>query len=95
MKLYRITSYNVCYTKLLRQHFKAQESLNSLKSLSAPIAKVIRDGKKIEIPSKDVVVGDILSCLICSNRRRTTERRWKVWENVDWSYEEYLSDSIS
>ena len=42
------------------QHFKAQESLKSLKSLSAPYAKVLRDGKKIEIPSKELVVGDIL-----------------------------------
>lgn len=42
------------------QHFKAQASLNSLKSLSAPFAKVLRDGKKIEIPSKELVVGDIL-----------------------------------
>ena len=42
------------------QHFKAEQSLDSLKALSAPCAKVIRDGKKIEIPSKDVVPGDIL-----------------------------------
>lgn len=42
------------------QHFKAEQSLDSLKALSAPSAKVIRDGKKIEIPSKNVVPGDIL-----------------------------------
>lgn len=42
------------------QHFKAEQSLDSLKSLSTPCSKVIRDGKKIEIPSKDVVPGDIL-----------------------------------
>jgi len=42
------------------QHEKAQKSLESLKSLSAPSAKVIRDGKKVEIPSKEVVPGDIL-----------------------------------
>ena len=42
------------------QHFKAEQSLNSLKALSTPCSKVIRDGKKIEIPSKDVVPGDIL-----------------------------------
>ncbi|SCP99373.1 cation-translocating P-type ATPase [Anaerobium acetethylicum] len=42
------------------QHEKAQKSLESLKSLSAPNAKVIRDGKKVEIPSKEVVPGDIL-----------------------------------
>ena len=42
------------------QYIKAEQSLDSLKALSAPNAKVIRDGKKIEIPSKDVVPGDIL-----------------------------------
>ena len=42
------------------QYIKAEQSLDSLKALSSPNAKVIRDGKKIEIPSKDVVPGDIL-----------------------------------
>lgn len=42
------------------QHFKAEQSLDSLKALSSPSAKVIRDGAKIEIDSKNVVPGDIL-----------------------------------
>ena len=42
------------------QHVKAEQSLNSLKALSSPNAKVLRDGQMIEIPSKEVVVGDIL-----------------------------------
>lgn len=42
------------------QHRKAEKSLDSLKSLSSPSAKVIRGGQKIEIESKDVVPGDIL-----------------------------------
>lgn len=42
------------------QHFKAEKSLSSLKALSAPSAKVIREGVKIELPSKDVVPGDII-----------------------------------
>ncbi|WP_312430908.1 cation-translocating P-type ATPase [Lacrimispora sp.] len=42
------------------QHEKAQKSLASLKSLSSPTAKVIRDGQKAEIASKGVVPGDIL-----------------------------------
>ena len=42
------------------QHFKAEQSLDSLKALSAPSAKVIRNGQKIEIESKEVVPGDIL-----------------------------------
>ncbi len=42
------------------QYVKAEQSLDSLKALSAPSAKVIRNGTKIEIASKDVVPGDIL-----------------------------------
>lgn len=42
------------------QHVKAQKSLESLKSLSSPNAKVIRGGQKVEIPSRQVVPGDIL-----------------------------------
>ena len=42
------------------QHFKAEQSLDSLKALSAPNAKVIRNGKKLEVQSRDVVPGDIL-----------------------------------
>lgn len=42
------------------QHVKAEKSLEALKSLSAPAAKILRDGKKQEIAAKDVVPGDIL-----------------------------------
>ena len=42
------------------QHFKAEQSLDSLKALPSPSAKVYRNGKKIEIPSKELVPGDIL-----------------------------------
>ncbi|MEE1262855.1 cation-translocating P-type ATPase [Ruminococcus sp.] len=42
------------------QHVKAEKSLDSLKSLSSPSAKVIRDGQKLEIDSKKVVAGDII-----------------------------------
>ena len=42
------------------QHFKAEQSLDSLKALSAPSAKVYRNGVKVEIPSKEIVPGDIL-----------------------------------
>ena len=42
------------------QHVKAEKSLEALKSLSAPAAKVLRNGKKQEIAAKDVVPGDIL-----------------------------------
>lgn len=42
------------------QHQKAEKSLDSLKSMSAPTAKVMRGGRKTEIPSREVVPGDIL-----------------------------------
>ena len=40
------------------QTVKAEQSLKSLKQLSAPEAKVIRDGVTIRIPSREVTVGD-------------------------------------
>lgn len=40
------------------QTVKAEQSLNSLKELSSPNAKVLRDGKVIEISSKEVTIGD-------------------------------------
>lgn len=42
------------------QHIKAEKSLQSLKELASPISKVLRNGQMIEIPSKEVVIGDIL-----------------------------------
>ena len=39
---------------------KAEGSLDSLKQLSVPNAKVIRDGAKITLPSRDLVEGDIV-----------------------------------
>lgn len=42
------------------QYIKAEKSLDSLKSLSAPTAKVIRNGQQLEIPAADLVVGDII-----------------------------------
>ncbi|QPJ85021.1 cation-translocating P-type ATPase [Sarcina sp. JB2] len=41
---------------------KAEGSLNSLKKLSSPSAKVLRDGEKIVIPAREIVNGDIV-CL--------------------------------
>ena len=42
------------------QHFKAEKSLASLKAMSSPSAKVMRNGTKMEIPTREVVPGDIL-----------------------------------
>ena len=43
------------------QHKKAEKSLDSLKMLSSPSAKVVRNGKVMEIPSREVVPGDIIN----------------------------------
>lgn len=44
----------------LLQESKAEKALEALKKLSAPTAKVKRDNKIMNIPSEEVVVGDIL-----------------------------------
>ena len=42
------------------QYFKAEKSLESLKAMSSPTAKVLRDGKRMEISSTQIVPGDIV-----------------------------------
>lgn len=43
------------------QHLKAEKSLRSLKKLSSPHARVVREGREMMIPAEDVVVGDIVA----------------------------------
>lgn len=40
------------------QTIKAEQSLDSLKQMSAPEAKVIRDGTLMQIPAREVTIGD-------------------------------------
>jgi len=42
------------------QEFQAEESIAALKKLTAPLAKVRRDGQPASLPAVQVVVGDIL-----------------------------------
>lgn len=42
------------------QENRASNALKALRDMAAPNAKVIRDGKQIQIPTTDVVCGDIL-----------------------------------
>ena len=55
------------------QYAKAQKSLDSLKALASPRARVIRDGQRIEIDSREVVPGDILLLeagdMVCADGR--------------------------
>lgn len=40
---------------------RAESSLDALRQMSAPSAKVLRNGEKISIPARELVVGDIVS----------------------------------
>ncbi|MEF3305743.1 calcium-translocating P-type ATPase, SERCA-type [Paenibacillus sp. GYB003] len=42
------------------QEFRAERSLRALRELSAPTAKVIRDGQLAQIPARELVVGDVV-----------------------------------
>ncbi len=42
------------------QHFKAQQSLDSLQAMSTPTARVMRDGQKIDLQTTALVPGDLL-----------------------------------
>ncbi len=44
----------------LIQENKAEKSLEALQKMSAPVCKVVRNGKQCVIPGEDVVVGDIV-----------------------------------
>lgn len=56
------------------QEFRAERSLRALKQLSAPSAKVLRDGKQEIIPAKMLVPGDIV--LLESGDRVPADIRW-------------------
>lgn len=42
------------------QEYKAEQTMGSLKSLSSPTARVIRNGDDVTIPAQEVVPGDIV-----------------------------------
>ncbi len=44
----------------VRQESQAEKALDALKDMSAPTAKVVRDGVVVEIPSAQIVPGDIV-----------------------------------
>lgn len=44
----------------IHQEGKAEDALDSLKNLSSPVSKVIREGKEQEIDASEIVQGDIL-----------------------------------
>lgn len=56
--IWGIISVNIFFS--LRQEGKTEKALESLKNMSAPMCKVIRNKQTLVIPSENVVVGDIL-----------------------------------
>jgi len=48
-----------CIVAIIQQ-FRATKKLNALRELTAPTTTVIRGGKKLEIPTREVVIGDLL-----------------------------------
>ncbi|NMO94662.1 calcium-translocating P-type ATPase, SERCA-type [Paenibacillus lemnae] len=56
------------------QEFRAERSLRALKQLSAPGAKVLRDGKVVHITAKGLVPGDII--VVESGDRIPADVRW-------------------
>ena len=42
------------------QEFRTEKSLDALKDLAAPTAKVVREGKEIIIKAREIVIGDIV-----------------------------------
>jgi len=42
------------------QEYKAEKAIEALKKLATPKAKVLRDNKEVEIPTKEIVPGDVL-----------------------------------
>ncbi|MHA1490612.1 MAG: cation-translocating P-type ATPase [Promethearchaeota archaeon] len=49
-----------CMVAIIQQ-FRATKKLNALRELSAPTTTIIRNGQKIEIPSKNVAIGELLT----------------------------------
>ena len=68
------------------QHINAEKSLNSLKQLSAPQAKVLRDGSMQVIPSREVAVGDIVLLeagdFVCADGRILENASLKINESA-------------
>ncbi|MFX0010490.1 MAG: cation-translocating P-type ATPase, partial [Candidatus Hermodarchaeota archaeon] len=48
-----------CFVAIIQQ-YRATKKLNALREMTAPTTTVIRNGKKADIPTKNVVTGDLL-----------------------------------
>ncbi|MHA2194795.1 MAG: cation-translocating P-type ATPase, partial [Promethearchaeota archaeon] len=48
-----------CLVAIIQQ-YRATKKLKALRELTAPTSTIIRDGQKLEVPTKEIVVGDLL-----------------------------------
>jgi Ca2+-transporting ATPase len=51
----------VCFAVVLGfvQEYRAERAIEALRKMAAPTASVIRDGKEVELPARDLVPGDV------------------------------------
>ncbi len=58
MVIFSVVVLNIILS--IRQNYQADKSMNELNNFSVPSAKVIRENEYQNIPSKEIVVGDLL-----------------------------------
>lgn len=63
------------------QEYRAEKSIDSLKSLTAPEARVLRDGVEVKIPAAELVPGDII--LLEAGDRIPADIRWIQAVNIE------------
>ncbi len=82
----------------LYQESKTEKSLDALKNLSSPISDVIRDGKKVTIPGREVVVGDIMllseGSRVPADARLISAENFKVDESLLTGESEAVEKSV-
>lgn len=65
----------------LYQNLKTEKSLQALKNLSSPISDVMRNGKRLTIPGREVVVGDII--ILSEGSRVPADAKLMSAENLE------------
>ncbi len=43
------------------QEYRAERAIEALRNMTAPTARILRDGREVDIPARDVVPGDVVS----------------------------------
>lgn len=74
------------------QEFRAERSLRALRQLSAPTAKVLRGGKRIQVQARELVPGDIV--LLESGDRIPADVRWLSTNGCDVEESALTGESV-